>query len=72
MKDLPKLDSQDILRVKRDALVQEHRDLDEAIMALEEKGTGDPFTIRRLKKQKLLLKDRLRAVEDKITPDIIA
>ncbi|MEL6582284.1 MAG: DUF465 domain-containing protein [Pseudomonadota bacterium] len=72
MKDLPKLDSQDILRVKRDALMQEHRDLDDAILALEEKGTGDPFTIRRLKKQKLLLKDRLRAVEDKITPDIIA
>ncbi|MEL7215510.1 MAG: DUF465 domain-containing protein [Pseudomonadota bacterium] len=72
MKDIGKLDATAILKVKRDALLQEHRDLDEAIQALEEKATADPFTIRRLKKQKLGLKDRIRAIEDEMTPDIIA
>ncbi|MEM8732499.1 MAG: DUF465 domain-containing protein, partial [Pseudomonadota bacterium] len=51
---------------------RQHRDLDEAIIALEEKGTGDQLTIRRLKKQKLQLKDKISAIEDRLTPDIIA
>lgn len=72
MQDLTKLERNEILRVKCDALRQEHRDLDDAIQALEERGTGDPFTIRRLKKQKLGLKDRISALEDQMTPDIIA
>ena len=62
----------DVLRVKLEALKREHRDLDEAVTALESKGTGDPLTIRRLKKQKLGLKDRIQAIEDHLTPDIIA
>lgn len=64
--------SEDVLRVKLEGLRREHRDLDEAILALEAKGTGDPLTIRRLKKQKLGLKDRIQVIEDKLTPDIIA
>ena len=50
----------------------EHRDLDEAITALEGKGTADQLTLRRLKKQKLGLKDRIAILEDQLTPDIIA
>lgn len=72
MKDLTKLGTAEILRVKRDALRQEHRDLDEAIRALEERNTSDQFTVRRLKKQKLALKEKIVALEDQITPDIIA
>jgi hypothetical protein len=72
MNDMSRMERQEILRVKRDALMQDHRDLDEAIAALEEKGTADPFTIRRLKKQKLALKDRISSLEDQMTPDIIA
>lgn len=64
--------AEEVLRVKLEALRREHRDLDEAISALEAKGTGDPLTIRRLKKQKLGLKDRIQALEDRLTPDIIA
>ncbi len=64
--------AEDVLRVKLEALRREHRDLDEAIRALEDKGTGDPLTIRRLKKQKLGLKDRIVLLEDRINPDIIA
>jgi hypothetical protein len=66
------MDPKDVLRMKLDALRAEHRDLDEAIAALEEKGTADMLTIRRLKKQKLVLKDRIAVIEDKLTPDIIA
>ena len=62
----------EVLRIKLAALKREHRDLDEAIRALEDRGTGDPLTIRRLKKQKLSLKDRIAVIEDQITPDIIA
>ncbi len=50
----------------------EHRDLDEQIVKLEAEHSNDQVTIKRLKKQKLLLKDRITALEDQITPDIIA
>ena len=61
-----------VLRVKLAGLRDEHRDLDEAIHALEAKGTADALTLRRLKKQKLCLKDQIAAIEDELTPDIIA
>lgn len=63
---------EDVLRIKLAALKREHRDLDEAIHALEAKGTADVLTIRRLKKQKLRLKDQIAMIEDRLTPDIIA
>jgi len=66
------MDHIEVLRLRLQILEREHRDLDGAIAALEEKGTGDMFTIRRLKKQKLHLKDRIRLIEDEINPDIIA
>ncbi len=53
-------------------LKQEHRDLDGAIEALEHLIAGDQLQIQRLKKRKLVLKDRIRRVEDQLTPDIIA
>lgn len=62
----------DVLRVELEVFRREHRDLDEAIAALNDKGTGDPLTIRRLKKQKLLLKDKIAIISDRLTPDIIA
>lgn len=63
---------EEVLKVKLETLRHEHRDLDEAIHALEDKGTADVLTVRRLKKQKLKLKDEIAALEDKLTPDIIA
>lgn len=50
----------------------EHRDLDAAIAALEQLGSFDQLQIQRLKKRKLVLRDRVAAVSDKLTPDIIA
>lgn len=67
-----KMAPEEVLRVKLEMLKREHRDLDEAIRALEDQGRPDPLTVRRLKKQKLLLKDRISLLEDQITPDIIA
>ena len=53
-------------------LKQEHRDLDNAIEALESMVAGDQLQTQRLKKRKLVLKDRISAIHDLILPDIIA
>lgn len=66
------MEAEEVLHARLEALRVEHRDLDKAIEALEAKTTGDPLTIRRLKKQKLALKDRIRHIEDELLPDIIA
>ncbi len=63
---------EDVLRVRLEVLIREHRDLDEAIRALEENTRPDQLMLRRLKKQKLALKDRMARIEDELTPDIIA
>jgi hypothetical protein len=63
---------EEMLRVKLEVLRREHRDLDEAIHALETTGRPDQLTLRRLKKQKLALKDSITRIEDKLIPDIIA
>ena len=72
MSNAEEMDPTEVMRVKLEVLRREHRDLDDAIHALQDKGTGDTFTLKRLKKQKLQLKDRITALEDLITPDIIA
>lgn len=50
----------------------EHRDLDDAINALRDKLMVDQLQIARLKKKKLVLKDRIMRLEDQLLPDIIA
>jgi hypothetical protein len=62
----------DVQRIELAVLRQEHRDLDDAISALQDRHSADVLTIKRLKKQKLALKDKIFALEDKVTPDIIA
>lgn len=62
-------------RELRDELVKlrtEHRTLDEEIVSLEANPTADQLLIKRLKKKKLAIKDRITAVEDQLLPDIIA
>ncbi len=53
-------------------LRQEHRDLDAAIEALHVSPGADRLQIQRLKKRKLILRDRIIAIEDQLTPDISA
>jgi hypothetical protein len=60
------------LREELTMLRAQHRELDDEIVALESAGTVDQLLIRRLKKRKLTLKDQITAVEDQLTPDIIA
>ena len=62
----------DVLRVELEVFKQQHRDLDDAIQALAERGISDQLTLKRLKKQKLRLKDIITVIEDRLTPDIIA
>ena len=45
-------------------LKEEHRDLDSAIEALERMSAGDQLQVQRLKKRKLVLKDRMSYLED--------
>lgn len=70
-KNSEQMKTEEVLRVELETFRQEHRDLDAAIQALEAAG-GDMLTVRRLKKQKLALKDKIASLEDRITPDIIA
>ena len=66
------LKTQEVLQIELEVLKQEHRDLDQAVMALEERSIRDQLTIQRLKKKKLALKDKIAVIEDRLTPDIIA
>jgi hypothetical protein len=60
------------IRAEVERVRLEHHDLEAAIDALMAVGAADQLQIQRLKKRKLLLRDRLRRLEDDITPDIIA
>ena len=54
------------------ALQQEHRDLDDAIAALVDKGVYDQLLLQRMKKRKLPLRDLIGRLEALLVPDIIA
>ncbi len=60
------------LRTELARLRQEHRDLDAAIEALHNAPGSDLLQVQRLKKRKLVLRDRIIQIEDQLTPDIIA
>ena len=60
------------LREQLARLLQEHRDLDAAIAALATSPGSDLIQVQRLKKRKLVLRDKIRRIEDQLTPDIIA
>ena len=64
--------TEDVLRVELEVFRREHRDLDDAIRALQDRGTADQLTLQRLKKKKLFLKDKIALIEDRLTPDIIS
>jgi hypothetical protein len=60
------------LREQLARLLQEHRDLDAAIAALNDSPGSDLIQVQRLKKRKLVLRDQIRRIDDQLTPDIIA
>ncbi|MCB1386786.1 MAG: DUF465 domain-containing protein [Nitratireductor sp.] len=59
------------LRVRLARLELEHADLSRAVDALIQVG-GDILCIQRLKKKKLVLKDQITELRDRLMPDIIA
>jgi hypothetical protein len=59
-------------RSRLKALRVEHRDLDVAITELDSNPNADQLRIRRLKKQKLRLKDQIARLESELIPDLNA
>jgi hypothetical protein len=53
-------------------LETEHHDLDDVIARLGGDPTQDQLQLRRLKKKKLLLKDLIARLRDRLIPDIVA
>ncbi len=64
--------NEDALQVRLSLLLQEHNDLDAAIVALAGAPSHDSLSLARLKKKKLQLKDMIQKLRDQLTPDIIA
>ena len=72
MHDDPTPANDDALRTLMFELRQQHEDLDAAVAALAAQPQPDQLRLARLKKQKLLLRDKIADLEDRMTPDIIA
>ena len=51
---------------------EEHLDLDQILIQLQEKHTVDFLQIQRLKKRKLILKDKISHIQNELEPDSIA
>ena len=60
------------LRAQLEALTIEHRDLDVAITQLLAVPSQDELLLRRMKKYKLQLKDRIALIESMLEPDVPA
>jgi hypothetical protein len=60
------------LRARLDDLRIEHRDLDEVISRLIHAPIEDELVLRRLKKRKLALKDRIEAIARIVDADELA
>lgn len=68
----PSEEAENLLRVQLSERQIEHRDLDLVITHLSENPPPDDLLIRRLKKRKLGLKDKIMQLEQLLTPDIPA
>lgn len=66
------MDDQNEIRRKLEELRSEHRDLDAVIARVAESAPFDQIQLQRLKKRKLVLKDRIARLESRLLPDIIA
>ncbi len=66
------MSNQEKLRERLELLKSEHRDLDDAILALSQRAVPDMLQLARLKKKKLNLRDEILRLESELLPDIIA
>ena len=60
------------LELELKELEQEHSDLNEIIDAPDCQEKFSEFTLQKLKKRKLLIKDKIKIVKNLLHPDIIA
>lgn len=65
-------DPEAVARARLAEARQEHADLDIAVKALAAMPTPNLGVLGRFKRRKLNLKDEIAALEDMLTPDIIA
>ena len=72
MTDQVGIDDQQMILNKLRQLESEHRDLDDVIERLADDKPFDQLELQRLKKRKLILKDKMTLLRSRILPDIIA
>ncbi len=65
-------ETEQAIRLGLAQLRQAHEDLDAAVAALESGAQPDQLRIARLKKKKLILRDQIAKLDNRLTPDIIA
>ena len=66
------MSDQELLKIQLEELKREHRALDEEISGLQPDRGAETFSLSRLKKRKLYLRDQITRIEDQLYPDIIA
>lgn len=66
------MSNQEKMKERLALLKAEHRDLDDAILALAQRAMPDMIQLARLKKKKLQLRDDIIRIESELLPDIIA
>lgn len=66
------VDEVEMLQAQLVVLRRQHREIDAKIEGLSMDPSVDSLTLRRMKRKKLSLKDRITRIEDRLTPDIIA
>ena len=60
-----------VVKIKLLKLEEAHRKIDASLSNMRD-PILDPLILRRLKKEKLSLKDKIRRINTELTPDIIA
>lgn len=67
------MNAEETLRMKLEALLAEHRSLDQQVAELASRAAGAlQLELQRLKRRKLALKDEITVLRDRLEPDIIA
>ena len=69
---LPTMPEDEVLRVELDCSAASTASSTRRSSRSRPRGRATSSTIRRKKKEKLALKDRIRVLEDRLLPDIIA
>jgi hypothetical protein len=65
-------DDRGSIRLELERLRQEHADLDAAVLALQAQASTNQLQVVRIKKRKLVLRDQIAKLENRLTPDLIA